>query len=233
MVFTFPADFERRCKTYRIKQELKETFWYVCENLFKFIRAVLSFGLILSLSIVALVALIAIFSAMIAIASRQGNNNNRRGGGGINNFFGHHGNMRRFISSIRRLLWIYVFLTPAGNNNDSDLMWNVRDFLMMTSFWYNPLWFMFSLRSRMNRRRYRMRRGWGWSSTRANNSSSSSPADEFLSTNIDGVYTNNRRSWQGNNNQHVRRSNNNAANQSNQEPLFLLINNIMEFLFGK
>lgn len=231
MVFTFPADFERRCKTYRIKQELRETFWYVCENLFKFIRAVLSFGLILSLSIVALVALIAIFSAMIAIASRQGNNNNRRGG--INNLLGHQGNMRRFISSLRRLLWIYVFLTPAGNNNDSDLMWNVRDFLMMTSFWYNPLWFMFSLRSRMNRRRYRMRRGWGWSSTRANNSSSSSPADEFLSTNIDGVYTNNRRSWQGNNNQHVRRSNNNAANQSNQEPLFLLINNIMEFLFGK
>jgi hypothetical protein len=175
MVFTFPSNFERRCKAYRVKEELKETLMNILFQLFRIVRALISFGLILSIAVISVAAFIALIVAAVAMATGGSNNNNNRHGG-------HNHRMVELVSRfvqqllrvVQQILMMYVLF---GNNDYDDRGYHEHAHSMlratywlnsgMNPFW-NP-WFWASIH------RSRMRRGWSthraptWISSTNNN----------------------------------------------------------------
>lgn len=184
MVFTFPTNFERRCKAYRVKEELKETLLNIVVQLFRIIRALISFGLIVSIAILSVAAFIALIVAAVAMVT---------GGHGDHNRQGHPQHravalvstfVRHLLQVVQQILMMYVLF--GGDNDDRGYHGQAHSLLRAT-YWFNsgmnPFWnpwFWASLH------RSRMRRGWSTYRTASwnnhNHSNSHSPWRRYIST---------------------------------------------------
>jgi hypothetical protein len=217
MVFTFPPNFERRCKAYRVKEEVKETLLNIMVQLFRIIRALISFGLIVSIAIISVAAFIALIVAAVAMVT---------GGHGDHNRQGHHHQhravalvstfVRQLLQVVQQILMMYVLF---GGGHDDRGYHDQAHSILRATYWFhsgmNPFWnpwFWASLH------RSRMRRGWSAHRSTAswddnNHSNSNSLWRRYISTRA--VTPSNSSSYSHSEN-HFRGS------------LFI----VMEFLFG-
>lgn len=211
MVFTFPPNFERRCKAYRVKEEVKETLLNIMVQLFRIVRALVSFGLILSIAIISVAVFLALIVAAVAMVT---------GGHGDSNRQGHHQHravalvsrfVRQLLRVVHQILMMYVLF---GGNDDDRGYHDQAHSILRATYWFssgmNPFWnpwFWASLR------RSRMRRGWSTQRTATwnNHTHNSNPLRRYISTRA------------------VISSNSSYNNSENfRGALFIL----MEFLFG-
>ena len=118
MVFTFPEDFKLRAKRAKRVQDWKEQLTAMGVFLWKVIQIVTGLGLILSLLILSVTAVLAMIAALIALSRVQ--QNSHRG-------LDSHRLMqqvRHVCFTIRELLWCYAMFGPDirvnADDNDSD-----------------------------------------------------------------------------------------------------------------
>jgi len=236
MVFTFPKDVRRRA----LRKRRRESMWAAAASALWFsvkaLKIVTAFGLILSLFILCVAAIVGMVAAMVALS--------RTGGGG------HGGQQQRaamvrqiryLFYTMRQMLWCYAVMGPDGDGDDDD--GNARagsgdpylrevafDLSLLFSVCCgNPGSVFYWIRARqLSRRRHRAFRGWGGRSVAAG---TADVPDE------DGVSLIRRRGSWGNDNDdysQLRRNSNDTAitaDSSRQEHRGLL-SVAVEFLFG-
>mmetsp|Transcript_51024 Transcript_51024/g.75735 ORF Transcript_51024/g.75735 Transcript_51024/m.75735 type:complete len:479 (+) Transcript_51024:1-1437(+) len=192
---------------------------HVLNLAFKLIRALISFGLILSLIILVVAVIVVIIAATIAIARGDGR---RRGGHDHLAGLG----VRRLYSLyrvIRDFLWIYVFFFADSNNDGTE---GIRNGLLMSSLCCGDMtspWFWY--RASMLNRRARMGRGWAGAGGGMDNNRLNTPH---------GI----RGTWSGNNipptqlSQPLRLLSRTSSLNGEGEKFRGLLSIFMEFLFG-
>ncbi|KAL7571787.1 hypothetical protein ACA910_002875 [Epithemia clementina (nom. ined.)] len=180
MVFTFPPDFRVRAQRARRVQDWKEQLAALGLWMYKVVQIIMAFGLILSLLILAVAAMLAFVAALIAMqragGSHQRNSNNHHGGGGL--LLSHHHRimimrqMQHFCWSIRDLLWCYAMFGPDlhyddnenndGRRRDPFLRELAYDLALMSSVCCGrsgSLIYWWRVRQ-LSQRRHRILRGW-------------------------------------------------------------------------
>lgn len=153
MCFSFPHDFQARAKLSRAKHEWKETLWKTLTYMMKILKIITAFGLILSLLIVTVAAMVGLLAAVIAM-SRAGNDRHR------NELLRrvHH-----LFFSMRQLLWCYAMFGHHFEGQDPFLSEIAYDLSLMTSICCGSpgsIWFWWRAEQLSRRRRY-MGRSWG------------------------------------------------------------------------
>ncbi|CAB9502634.1 expressed unknown protein [Seminavis robusta] len=155
MVFTFPLDFERRAKRKRRKEDFQQWLWECFLVFLKGLKIVTAFGLILSLCILVIAAMIGIVVAIVAMST-----NNQRGNGAHRHMLFRQ--LRAMFYTVRQLLWCYALFGQSVEGQDPFLGEMAYDMSLLLSvccgspgsfFW----WFRMQ---QLNRRREMQRRGW-------------------------------------------------------------------------
>jgi hypothetical protein len=151
MVFTFPEDFRARALRKRRRQDFHETMQTVLDIVGKILKTVTAFGLILSLLIVSLAAMMGLVAAVIGL-SRTGNQGHR-------NIVVRQ--LRSMFYTTRQLLWCYAVFGPAGDDGQDLFLREVAyDTSLACSVCYgNPASFFYWIRAQQLARRSRVR-GW-------------------------------------------------------------------------
>ena len=154
MVFQFPKDFEQKAKSTRRKEDGKQIMWNIIKLLVKIVKVIVAFGLIISIAILLVGGLCAIFAAIIAM-SRGGH------GGRHNQRLVSH--TRSMLITLRQLLWFFAIFGDGFDNGQDPF---IRETAHTMALGLNvvmgsprSIWFW------MNARRFRDRqqRGRGWS----------------------------------------------------------------------
>jgi hypothetical protein len=153
MRFSFPPDFAARARRSRAKYEWEDTLRRVLSLSVKVLKIITAFGLILSLLIVTIAALVGILAALVAL-SRSGNDNHR-----------HQllRRMRHMFFTMRQLLWCYAMFGQHFEGQDPYLSEIAYDLALCSSVCCgNPgsIWFWWRADQLSRRRRY-MGRRWG------------------------------------------------------------------------
>ena len=151
MVFSFPDDFRKRALRRRRNEDFKELLSKFGVVLVKVLKIVTAFGLIVSLLIVSIAAVLGIIAAMVALS---------RGGDHRQNTLLNH-QLRSLIYSIRQLLWFYAVFGPENEDTGDPFLKEIA----------YDLWLFFSLCCGnpvgiflwMRPRRFQGRRSRGWS----------------------------------------------------------------------
>lgn len=113
MVFTFPHDFRKRALRKRRDEDLKAVLLKFSTVLVKVLKIVTAFGLIISLLIVSIAALIGIVAVMIAL-SRVDNDHRQI------SLLNHQ--LRSVIYSVRQLLWFYAVFGPENDETGDPFL---------------------------------------------------------------------------------------------------------------
>ena len=191
MVFTFPPDFEARAKRRRRQEDLKQYLRELFHVFVKALKIVTAFGLILSLFILTVAAMIGLVVATVAMS--QGGNSNR-----------HQRNMlvqqlRALFYTIRQLLWCYALFGQELEGQDPFMSEIAYDLALLSSICcVNPGGFFWWYRvGQLNRRRRMARRGWnrGLFGTYASQINSNNPSSNELETDVEGVFLVRRGDW--------------------------------------
>lgn len=205
MVFQFPPDFERKARRFRRRQTMQQAVRRILLFSVKCIKIVTAFGLILSLLIVSVAAMVGLVAAIIAMS--------RSGHGGA----GHHRAelVRRLHSmfyTMRQLLWCYAMFGGNFGNQDPFLQEIAYDLALFSSMCCgNPGSLFFWMRATQLSRRRRRR---GWASLDRNNTD-----------NMEGVALVQRETWGRNEDEP-------PAGTDQEEAYRGLLSVSVEFLFG-
>ena len=115
MVFTFPPDFEKRARRQRRREDLGEAAYRMLRLAVKVLKIVTAFGLILSLLILSVAALMALVAAMVALSrgDSQGGGHRHARGALLRQ-------MRLIFYSVRQMLWCYALFGPTGDNTEDS-----------------------------------------------------------------------------------------------------------------
>jgi hypothetical protein len=154
MVFTYPPDFERKALQKQRTEDFKSFLQGALKVAIKVVKILTAFGLILSLLIVSIAAMLALVAALVAVSrgdSRGGRNVVVR-------------QMRNIFLTLRQVLWCYALFGPDHmEGQDSFLRESAYDMSLVFSLCCgNPGSFFFWHRASMLRRRRRQAgRGWG------------------------------------------------------------------------
>jgi hypothetical protein len=154
MVFTFPPDFEKKALQKQRTEDLKSFLRGALKIAIKAVKILTAFGLILSLLVVSIAALLALVAALVAVSrgdSRGGRNVVVR-------------QMRGIFLTLRQVLWCYaLFGADHMEGQDPFLRERAYDMSLVLSLCCgNPGSFFFWHRASMLRRRQRQAgRGWG------------------------------------------------------------------------
>lgn len=154
MVFQFPSDFRSKAYAFRRKESVKAVLCNIASLLWKIVKVVIAFGLILSLAILLIGALCAMIAAIVAM-SRGGNDR-------------HHTQrlmrqMRSMSNLLRQLLWCYAIFGEGLDHGQDPFLREVAhtmalglNVLMGTP---GSIWWWISMRR--FRERQQNQRGWG------------------------------------------------------------------------
>lgn len=215
MVFVFPADFESRAKQRRRQEDLKQYAWKIFHIFVKAMKIVTAFGLILSLFILTIAAMIGLVVGIVALSRAGGNNS-------------HHRNalmrqLRTICFTVRQLLWCYALFGQELEGQDPFLSEIAYDLALLSSICCtNPGSFFWWYRvGQMNRRRRRARRGWSrgpWGGSIIPNGNNNE-----LETDVEGVYLIRSGEW---------REPQQRGHMSSQEEHRGLLSLAIEYLFG-
>jgi len=207
MVFTFPPDFLKRARRFRRRQTFQEGMYRFLVLLVKFIKIFTAFGLILSLLIVSIAAMVGLIAAIIAMS--------RSGHGGGNHRAELVRRLRSMFYTMRQLLWCYAMFGGNFTNQDPFLQEIAYDLALFSSLCCgNPASLFFWMRAGRLTQRRRRRRGW------ALNRNSSTSSD------MEGVALVQRETW-------GRDEDEPAGRGSEQEEAYRgLLSVSVEFLFG-
>ena len=154
MVFTFPKDFAQRAIQNRQRQE----WWFEAQQALKVVvrglKIITAFGLILSLLILLIAAVMGVVAVLIA-------SQNDRGGRGRVLVVRQ---LHSLFYTFRQLLWCYAIFAPdMGEEQDPFLRETAYDLAMICTICCgNPMSLFFMMRARpfYHRRRQRIYRGW-------------------------------------------------------------------------
>ena len=196
MVFHFPPDVEYRAFGNRRKEDFKQWCWQMLGVAFRALKILTAFGLILSLCILTIAAMIAVVAGIVAMSTQQNNNNSH-----------HHRNLmlrqlRTLFFTMRQLLWMHALFGHHIEGQDpfmSELSYDM--FLLSSVCCMNPGSFFWWYRvSQLNRRRRRARRGWGGRGlfgSRNNNSYAGDTwnANNEMDSEVEGVRLIRRGEW--------------------------------------
>jgi hypothetical protein len=201
MVFTFPPDFEQRANRKQRHDDWKSALYEMGLVAGRALKILTAFGLILSLLIVSIAAMMALLAAIVALSQggdRQGNHQNSI-------------LMRQFrhlCLTVREVLWFYaLFGSPVVTNasvDDEDGRRGGSDpFLQAVAY---DLWLVLSVccgnpssiffwfhASQLQRRRHRAVRGWERYATNHNNNNTArhalttSETEGWTNSGIQGV----------------------------------------------
>ena len=152
MVFSFPPDFEAKALRKQRSEDLKSFFVGSAKMAIKALKVLTAFGLIISLLILTIAAMLAIFALIIAMSrgdSRGYRNNLTR-------------QMGRLFLTARELLWCFALFGPDHAEGQNSFLREIAyDMWLCTSLCCgNPSSFIFWHRAAMWNRRRRVR-GWG------------------------------------------------------------------------
>jgi hypothetical protein len=161
MVFTFPEDFAKRAIHYRQKQERWLDLQEAGRVAVKALKILTAFGLILSLLILLIAAIVGVIAVLIA-------SQNDRGGRGRALVLRQ---LHSLVYTGRQLLWCWALFGPSGGENEDQdpfLRETAYDLALICSICCgNPssLFFWFRARQLSDRRRQRLFRGWAQGSS--------------------------------------------------------------------
>ena len=155
MVFSFPPDVQKRAFANRRKEDFQQWCWQVLGVSFRVLKIVTAFGLILSLCILTVAAMIAIIAGIVAMSTQQNQSHHNR------NMLLRQ--LRTLFYTVRQLLWCYALFGQDIEGQDPFLSEISYDMFLLSSICcVNPGSFFWWYRvSQLNRRRRRARRGWG------------------------------------------------------------------------
>lgn len=194
MVFSFPPDVQKRAFGNRRKEDFKQWCWQMLGVAFRALKILTAFGLILSLCILTIAAMIAIVAGIVAMSTQQNNNNSH-----------HHRNimlrqLRTLFFTMRQLLWMHALFGHHVEGQDpfmSELSYDM--FLLSSVCCVNPGSFFWWYRvSQLNRRRRRARRGWGGRGlfgSRNDTSGDAWNANNEMESEVEGVRLIRRGEW--------------------------------------
>ena len=123
MVFSFPSDFRIRAQRAKRVQDWKEQLNVILVWIWKVVQILTALGLILSLLILSVAAMLAFVAALIAL-QRGGNHHQRSGGGG--GILSHHHRVlflrqiQHICFSLQELLWCYAMFGPDIHYSGED-----------------------------------------------------------------------------------------------------------------
>ena len=182
MVFHFPPNVRNRLNRQQKQQDLKEVLITAGGVVWKLLKIVTALGLLLSLCIVSIAAVLTLIAALIAVSR---DNRNAHGRNAILR------EIRNIIIALRQFAFLYVLWGPSSDENgdDSSSMRHelAYDFWLLSSICCgNPLFFFYRA-SILNQRRQRGRyRSFGRSLYRRNHRQANM-WDEGEETGIEGV----------------------------------------------
>jgi len=154
MCFSFPKDFRKKAKRSRAKLTFWNTFWNIATFASKLLKILTAFGLIISLLIVTIAAMIGLVAVLVAMSRGEGNRHQN---------YELTRSIQRLFFSMRQLLWCYAMFGHHSEGQDPFLREMAYDLTLMTSFGYGDsglFWFWWHS-NQMSRRRYNRQRTWG------------------------------------------------------------------------
>jgi hypothetical protein len=160
MVFTFPPDFERRALRRRRKEDLKAALLQLLLAAGKVLKIVVAFGLILSLLILTVAAVVGVVAAIVALSRNEGGHRHRSM---------LWSRIRALFFAVRQLLWCCALFGPTedqdGGQQDPFFREVAYDLWLFCSVCCgNPGSLFFWMHaSQLQRRRNRYLRSWGQS----------------------------------------------------------------------
>jgi hypothetical protein len=107
MVFTFPADFRRRLAHRQRQEDWQRILHETVRVAVKILKIVTAFGLILSLLIVSVAAVISLIGAIVALTRVDGGHRHR-------SLLMHQ--IRSIVFTMREILWLYAVFGPATDD---------------------------------------------------------------------------------------------------------------------
>lgn len=154
MVFQFPTDFKRRLANTQRSEDFQRMLWEALGVGVKLLKIVTAFGLILSLLILSVAAVLGIIGAIIAMSRIEGGHRQR-------SLLVHQ--LRSIFYSLRQILWLYALFGPAdepsGDGSDPFFKEVAYDlFLFFSVCCGNPGSIFFWLRANQWQTRLRRRR---------------------------------------------------------------------------
>jgi hypothetical protein len=173
MVFQFPPNVRTRLERQQKQQDLKEVLRTAAGILWKLLQILTALGLLLSLCIISIAAVLTLVAALVAVSR------DRRNAHGRNTIIRE---IRNIIIALRQFAFLYVLWGPSENDHESSMRHELAyDFWLVSSICCgNPLFFFYRA-SILNQRRHRGRyRNWGRSFYR-------SQWDQGEESGIDGV----------------------------------------------
>ena len=182
MVFHFPPNVRNRLNRQQKQQDLKEVLITAAGVVWKLLKIVTALGLLLSLCIVSIAAVLTLIAALIAVSR---DNRNAHGRNAILR------EIRNIIIALRQFAFLYVLWGPSSDENGDDsssMRYELAyDFWLLSSICCgNPLFFFYRA-SILNQRRQRGRyRSFGRSLYRRNHRQANM-WDEGEETGIEGV----------------------------------------------
>ena len=212
MIFDFPTDFERKAYLTKRRESLREIVWNFMCALFKVLKVIVAFGLIISAMVVVIYAIVIMLALIVGFA--------RAGGREMH----HHANriqmsLRMIFYMMRQFYWIYMIIRGFDQIDTVDPF--IADIAYTLAFICNPYsyWMWFRM---MNRRRYRNRATRGWRSS----------SSGFMQRSTwNQPYTNNQETEVNNTYSFNNRFMNNVQSSHHSDERGIL-SNAVEFLFG-
>lgn len=176
MVFAFPPDTRRRALGQRRRQSLRDGLYQALLVGVKILKVVVAFGLILSLFIICVAAVLGLVGVLVALT---------RGGGDRHQSASVTRQIRTLLYTMRQLLWLFA-LTDSGEGGDPFLREIAYDLSLVFGVCCgNPLSIFFWMRAgHLHRRRHGVFRGWG---------------DRTMARDVEGVTLIRRGSWNNDN----------------------------------
>lgn len=212
MIFHFPTDFERKAYFTKRKENLREIMWNFMCALFKVMKVIVAFGLIISAMVVVVYAIVIMLALIVGFARAGGRQTH------------HHANriqmsIRMISYMMRQFYWIYMIVRGFDQIDTVDPF--IADIAYTLAFICNPYSYLMWFRM-MNRRNYRNRatRGWrsnssGFMRTSTWNQSNTNNQE----TEVNNIYSFNNRML-------------NNVKSSHQSDERGMLSNAVEFLFG-
>ena len=165
MVFSFPPDFAARALKYRTRQERWRRLSDAARLTAKCLKIITAFGLILSLFILLVCAILGVGTVLVATSQ------NDRGGRGRALVLRQ---LHALLYTGRQLLWCWALFGPSAaedDNHDPFLRETAYDLALLCSLCCgNPGSIFFWMRAQQwrERRRHRLYRGWGGQTSATN-----------------------------------------------------------------
>lgn len=108
MVFQFPPDFRRRLLNKQRKEDFQHVLKETLEVIVKLLKIITAFGLIVSLLILSVAAIVGLVGAIIAMSRVEGGHRHR-------SLLMHQ--IRSIFYTLRQILWLYALFGPADESS--------------------------------------------------------------------------------------------------------------------